>query len=300
MQTKIGIATVRTWAEMIKFSHSVFALPFALIATFLAGRRLDGGLPTWTQLLLILICMVSARSVAMTFNRIADAALDARNPRTADRPLPASRISRGQAWAFLVSSAITFAAACGGFQVFCGNPWPGLLALPTLGVLAAYSYAKRFTASAHFVLGAVIAFAPLAAWIAIHPASLGWPAVLLGGVVLFWIAGFDIIYACQDIDVDRRDGLHSIPAALGVARSLLISRMCHILAILLLTGLGLTVGLGWLYWAAVGLTALLLAAEQSVVKPDDLSRVNLAFFAINGCISLLLGLATICDILLFG
>ncbi len=293
-----ALATIRTWGEMIKFSHSVFALPFALIATFLAGRQLQGGLPSWTQVGLIVLCMVAARSFAMTFNRIADVEIDARNPRTAGRPIQTGRISRATAGAFAIAAGLVFVAGCGGFAVFCGNVWPLYLSLPSLALLAAYSYAKRFTTLAHFILGAAISAAPLAAWIAIDPASLGLPALLLAGVVLLWIAGFDIIYACQDVESDRRDGLFSLPARFGIARSLLISRGCHLLTVGLLVWLGLEAGLAGLYWGGVGLTAVLLAAEQAVVKPDDLSRVNLAFFTLNGCISVLLGVATVCEIVL--
>jgi len=285
---------------MIKLAHSVFALPFALMAAFLAGRHLPGGVPHAGQFLLIVVCMVGARSFAMTFNRLVDAAIDARNPRTAGRPLPAGHISRGQARLFLFVSAIVFIAGCGGFYLWYSNPWPLMLAAPTLGALAAYSYAKRFTAAAHFILGGVIAFAPTAAWIAIDPASLGWPAVLLTGSVCLWIAGFDIIYACQDVEVDRRDGLFSIPARLGIGRALVVSRLCHVGTVGLLVGVGLLSGLGWIYWTGLGLTAVLLAAEQSVVRADDLSRVNLAFFTLNGCISLLLGGLAIVDVLLGG
>lgn len=291
------LSSVRTWGEMIKFSHSIFALPFALMAVFLAGRSLDGGLPTWTHLGLIAICMVSARSFAMTFNRIADARIDARNPRTAQRPIQAGKITSRQAACFLVAGGLVFVAACGAFQLLCGNPWPITLALPVLIVLSLYSYAKRVTSLAHFILGLAIALAPSAAWIAIHPASMGLQAVLLTGVVLFWIAGFDIIYACQDMEVDRREGLFSIPARFGVARSLVISRTCHLLAMILLVWVGLEAGLGWLFWPAVAATAVLLAVEQSMVRADDLSKVNVAFFTMNGCISLLLGAGTICDVL---
>lgn len=289
--------TIRTWGEMIRFSHSVFALPFALMATFLAGRNLDGGLPNAGQLGLIVLCMIAARSFAMTCNRLADAAIDARNPRTRDRPLPAGRIATRQAWTFLVLAALAFVAGCWGFLRGDGNPWPLYLCLPTLGLLVGYSYAKRFTSAAHFILGAGIGFAPLAAWIAIHPASLGLPAVLLTITVLLWIGGFDIIYACQDVEVDRREGLYSLPARHGIAAALWVSRGCHLLTVAALAGLGAASGLGWLYWAAMIVTAALLAAEQAVVRPNDLSRVNLAFFTINGCVSLILGAATIIDIL---
>ena len=292
------LTAVRTWGEMIKFSHSVFALPFALMAAFLAGRGLVGGVPTWTHLGLIVLCMVAARSFAMTFNRIADARIDARNPRTAGRPIQAGRMTLRQATGFLIASGLVFVAACGAFEILYQNPWPITLALPVLIVLGAYSYAKRVTSLAHFILGSAISLAPLAAWIAIDPASLGLAAILLTGVVLFWISGFDIIYACQDVEVDRREGLFSIPARVGVARSLVFSRICHLLAMILLVWLGLEAGLRWLFWPAVAATAVLLAVEQAMVKADDLSKVNLAFFTMNGCVSLLLGAGTICDILL--
>ncbi|HPF38062.1 MAG TPA: UbiA-like polyprenyltransferase [Phycisphaerae bacterium] len=294
------VGATRTWGEMIKFSHSVFALPFALIATFLAARSNPTGLPSMTQLLLIVLCMVAARSFAMTFNRIADRLIDARNPRTATRPLVSGRITLAQAWIFLVISAVVFIAGCVGFLVFCDNPWPLWLSAPTLALLAIYSYMKRVTPLAHFVLGVAIAFAPSAAWVAIAPQTYGVPALLLTGCVLFWIAGFDIIYACQDIDSDRRDGLKSVPARLGIAGALWVSRGCHVVTVGLLVAFGVVVGLAWLFWAAAIVTAILLAAEQSVVRPTDLSRVNLAFFTLNGCVSLLLGLATISDILWLG
>lgn len=291
------LRSIHTWGEMIKFSHSVFALPFAVFAAFLAARNLEGGVPGWGRLGLIAICMVAARSFAMTINRIADAAIDARNPRTLSRPIPAGRITRRAAWMFAGVSVGLFVLGCAGFRAFYSNSWPLILALPTLAVLGAYSYAKRVTSLAHFVLGAVIAFAPVAAWIAVDPASLGWPAVFLCTAVMFWIAGFDIIYACQDIEVDRREGLFSVPAWLGVPRALVVSRLCHLWTILLLAVVGLRAEMGLFYWAGVVLTAMLLAAEQAVVRADDLSRVNLAFFTINGCVSLLLGAAGVVDIL---
>ncbi|HWL92611.1 MAG TPA: UbiA-like polyprenyltransferase [Phycisphaerae bacterium] len=297
MEAMPALASIRTWGEMVKFSHSVFALPFALIATFLAGAQLPGGRPSVLQFTLIVVCMVTARSFAMTFNRIADARIDARNPRTANRPIPAGKISSEAAWRFLGLSGLSFLAGCAGFFIFHGNHWPLLLAVPTLIFLAAYSYAKRFTMLAHYFLGAAIAFAPTAAWLAIDPASVGLSAALLSGTVLFWIAGFDIIYACQDVDIDRRDGLFSIPAQMGVAGALTIARVSHGLAMVMLVVLGLSAGLGWLYWAATGMTALLLAVEHSLVKSNDLSKVNLAFFTVNGIISLVLGIATIADVL---
>ncbi len=292
---------VQTWGEMVKFSHSVFALPFALVATVMAGRNLPAGHASAGQFALIILCMVAARSFAMTFNRIADADLDARNPRTASRPIPTGRISRRSAWTFLIVFALLFALGCYGFLHYYANRRPLTLSLPTLATLAGYSYAKRFTPLAHFILGMAISFAPVAAWIAIHPASVGsGPPFLLMAAVMSWITGFDIIYACQDIDVDRREQLNSIPAALGIGPALLVSRGCHILCIAMLVGFGLVCHLGWIYWIGLGITAALLAAEQAVVRPNDLSRVNLAFFTLNGCVSLLFAAAAITDILLSG
>ncbi len=291
-------AAARTWGEMVKFSHSVFALPFALVAAFLAGRSLPRGLPTLWHVLLIVVCMVSARSFAMTFNRIADAALDARNPRTAMRPIPAGRISRDQAWLFTIAFAWLFICGCAGFRVLFANNWPLLLSVPTLLATAAYSYCKRFTALSHFVLGAVIAFAPMASWIAIHPASLGSSTIILSGAVLTWIAGFDLIYACQDVDVDRVEGLFSIPARFGIAFALSLSRVCHIVSLTCLISLGRLESFGWLYWIGVVTAGSLLTVEQSIVRPQNLSRVNLAFFTLNGVVSLVFAGAAIGDILM--
>lgn len=288
-----GLATVRTWAAMIKLSHAVFALPFALLAVFLAARP---ALPTGAQCGLILLCMVAARSAAMTFNRIVDADIDAQNPRTARRALPAGRISRGAAWAFFVGACAVFVAGCGGFWLLTANVWPLALSLPVLGFLCLYSYAKRFTRWSHLVLGAGIAFSPVAAWIAISPATLGAPAWLLMLAVTLWIAGFDLIYACQDVDFDRAAGLYSIPAKMGVAAALWMARGFHVVTVLALLALGWAAGLGTLYLVGVGCVAVLLAIENAIVSPADLSRVNLAFFTVNGCVGLLLGGLGVLDV----
>jgi 4-hydroxybenzoate polyprenyltransferase len=289
---------------MVKFSHSIFALPFALMATFLAARAAwragdaPRPYPSATQLLLIVACMVSARSVAMTFNRIIDARLDAANPRTAGRALPAGAIRGRQAWAFLFVGAVVFLAACGGFWWFEGNAVPMALGLPVLGYLCFYSYTKRFTTASHFVLGSAIAFSPVGAWLAIHPASIGWAAVVLMGSVATWIAGFDIIYACQDVEFDRREGLFSLPARLGVGPALWIARLSHAGTVAMLIALAWLEPLGYLYGAGVGAVALLLVVENALVRRDDLSRVNLAFFTVNGVISVVLGVLTIIDCVL--
>ena len=195
---------------MIKFGHSVFALPFALIATFLAGRHLPAGHPTIGQFLLIVAAMVSARSVAMTFNRIADLRYDAANPRTANRALVTGQISKQQAWGFFTLMVIAFLLSCAGFYWLDRNPWPLYFAVPILFYLCGYSFSKRWTRWSHFWLGSAIALSPLAAWVAVHPTSVGLPAVLLVLIVTGWIGGFDIIYACQDIDFDRQANLHSL------------------------------------------------------------------------------------------
>ncbi len=292
------LAAIRIWAEMVKFAHSIFALPFALIAAFLAGRELEGRRwPYPGQLVLIVMCMVAARSVAMTFNRIVDAEIDARNPRTAARPLPAGRLTRGAALAMLVLSAITFGLACVGFHIFFQNTWPILLSGPVLLFLCGYSFTKRFTKWSHFYLGSAIALAPPATWLAIDPSSLGLPALLLLITVACWIGGFDIIYACQDINVDRREGLHSLPARMGAAKALWIARGAHATALAALVALGIVARLGGIYGIGVLVAALLLIVENAIVKPDDYRNVNIAFFTINGAVSLALAAAAIADVL---
>jgi len=291
-------STILVWGEMVKFSHSVFALPFALMAAFLAGRDRDTGLPGIDQLLLTVVCMVAARSAAMTFNRIVDARIDAGNPRTSGRPLPSGRISRRQAIGFFAACGVVFVAACAGFYLLDGNVWPVALSVPVLAYLCFYSYTKRFTHWSHFVLGSAIALSPPAAWLAIDPASIGWPALVLAAAVTCWIGGFDIIYACQDVGPDQRDGLYSLPARIGVAKALWIARGAHALTIGLLCVLAPLAPLGWLYAAGVAAVAVLLLVENLLVRADDLSRVNLAFFTINGFVSLFLGGAAVADVIL--
>ncbi len=293
-----AIHSLRVWADMVRLSHSVFALPFAVMAAFLAGRNIEGrGWPHLGQLGLIVVCMVTARSVAMTFNRIVDAAIDARNPRTAGRPLPAGKLTHPAAWIMFGLSAVTFGVGCLGFYGFYDNVWPILLSGPVLLLVSGYSFTKRFTRWCHFYLGAAIAFSPVAAWLAIHPQSVGLPALLLMGTVTCWIAGSDIIYSCPDIEVDRRDGLHSLPARIGPVRALWIARTCHALAVLGLVALGFVAHLGVIYGAGVAVAALLLVVENSLVRPGDYRRVNVAFFTMNGIVSLVLATAAIVDML---
>jgi 4-hydroxybenzoate polyprenyltransferase len=293
-----ALRSVQIWAEMVKLAHSVFALPFALMAAFLAGRNIaPGGVPQAGQMGLIVVCMVAGRSVAMTFNRIVDAAIDARNPRTASRPLPAGRLTFVAAYALLILSIITFGAGCLGFHLFYANSWPIVLAGPVLVYLAAYSFTKRFTRWSHLYLGSAIALAPGAAWIAIHPASFGLQSLLLMVAVTCWIGGFDIIYACQDIEVDRREKLHSLPSRMGPRHALAIARILHAIVIVALIALGFLANLGSWYVAGVTAAAILLIVENALVRPDDFRHVNLAFFTINGIVSLVLAAACITDIL---
>jgi 4-hydroxybenzoate polyprenyltransferase len=281
------LQTIRHLLELIRFSHTVFALPFALLASVMAWRMTEF---RWRDLLGILLCMAAARSFAMAFNRLADRKLDATNPRTAGRHLPAGILSAVQVGSFAVASAVGFVAST---LLFLPNRLPLYLAAPLLAFLAGYSYAKRFTALAHFWLGTSLALSPIAAWIAIrgdavlaNPADL-LPAVVLGGAVLAWVAGFDIIYACQDHDADTQAKLHSVPVWLGISGALRLAAACHLATIACLAALPIVYpSFGWIYWAGVAVVAVLLVFEHSVVRPDDLSRVNLAFFRVNAVISL--------------
>jgi 4-hydroxybenzoate polyprenyltransferase len=268
---------------MIKFSHTLFALPFALLGALLAARGPNG----WTFRALdwigILLCMTTARSAAMAFNRLADRRLDAANPRTATRHLPAGALSVRSVALFTTASAIGFVLST--LLFLPRNPWPLVLSVPILLWLLGYSYAKRFTNAAHFWLGSALALAPIAAWIAIR-GDLGWPPVWLGLAVLFWVAGFDIIYACQDFEHDRKAGLHSIPARLGLRGSLRVAAACHAAMVALLVALGISYPMGPVYFAGIAAVAILLVYEHALVSPANLSRVNVAFFQVNIGISL--------------
>jgi len=296
------LRTIRHLLEMIRFSHTLFALPFALLAAIMAWTTPvtthHSPLTThvapsfhWQHLAGILICMVAARSAAMAFNRLADRQIDAENPRTKTRHLPAGTLSIGSVISFTVFSSLAFIA---GTLLFLPNWLPLVLAVPVLGLLLAYSYTKRFTALAHFWLGMALMLAPVCAWLALRgelvmrePADLQ-PAVLLGGAVLTWVAGFDMIYACQDAEFDRRAKLQSVPALIGVRGALRLAAFCHLLTLVLLAALPLVcpqVSLGWIYGAGVAAVAILLVYEHLVVRPDDLTRVNVAFFNVNAIIS---------------
>jgi 4-hydroxybenzoate polyprenyltransferase len=271
---------IRVMLEMIKFEHSIFALPFALVGALLAARA-AGGLPTWRQILWIVVAMVAARSAAMTMNRIADLEYDRRNPRTANRALPAGQLSAGFAWAFTFAASAVFVLAAWQLNRLALELSPVALAL-----LFFYSYTKRFTAWSHFVLGFCLGISPAAAWIAIR-GSLDARILILSAAVTLWVGGFDVLYACQDVEFDRAAGLHSIPKKFGIARALSIARAMHVAMVALLMWLAWSFHLAWPAWAGIAVVAALLAYEHSLVKPDDLSKMNAAFFTVNGYISLL-------------
>lgn len=284
-------AKIRDLLEMIKFSHTVFAFPFALTGATLASLVSDAA-PTWTQVFWICLAMVGARSAAMGLNRLIDAKIDARNPRTATRHIPAGRVSVGEAWLFVGISTLLLL-----LSAWMLNPLCLLLSPVALFFLVLYSYCKRFTAMAHLVLGICLAAAPIGAWIALR-GDIGWPAIVLGLAVLFWVAGFDIFYALQDLDFDREAGLHSIPSRLGPSTSILLARVFHLLMVLLLFSLAALPQLGVIYLLGVVLVCGLLIYEHRLVRADDLSRLDAAFFNMNGYISVAIFLFVLADALI--
>jgi 4-hydroxybenzoate polyprenyltransferase len=271
-----ALSKISILLEMIKFEHTVFALPFALTSAMLAAD----GLPAPRILAWILVAMVGARSSAMAFNRIVDIEYDRLNPRTASRALPLGSVSRMEAWAFTLVSAGVFV-----FAARMLNPLAFALSPVALAVILGYSYTKRFTSLSHLILGLSLGIAPVGAWIAVT-GRIELAPVILSATVMFWTAGFDVIYALQDLDFDRRVGLSSIPKTLGPGKGLLVSRAFHVAAACLLVAYGAVLGLGAVYYTGVAFVAVLLAYEQSLVKPSDLSKVNVAFFNANGFVSI--------------
>lgn len=270
---------LKTTLEMIKFEHTLFALPFAFLGAILAAN----GLPTWQQIVWITVAMIGARSAAMTFNRIVDRDIDAANPRTAGRELPSGKLSVGFAWAFLYVSIGVFLLAS-----YSLNWLTFALSPVALIVVLGYSYTKRLTAFAHVFLGLALAISPSAAWIAVRGTIDEEVPLLLSLLVLMWTAGFDVLYACQDSDFDRKAGLHSIPARFGIARSLWIARLFHFQAFIVLVLLYFATGLGWPALVGVGLVGALLVYQHTLVKANDLSRLNAAFFTTNAFVSVIL------------
>ena len=278
---------ITVFLEMIKFTHTIFALPFALTGALLAA----GGLPNAMQLFWIIMAMVGARTAAMGLNRLIDAEIDGRNPRTAGRAIPAGLIGKGVTLGFIIASLALLLVAAAQLNPLC-------LKLAPLAVffLVLYSYCKRFTALAHVVLGICLAAAPIGAWIAIR-GTIEPAALILGGIVLFWVAGFDILYALQDLEFDRRAGLHSIPVALGVGGSLWAARLFHLIMLLLLIWLAASLQLGGIFIVGICVVVSMLAYEHWLLRSGDLTKLDAAFFNMNGYISVAILIFTAAEVL---
>jgi 4-hydroxybenzoate polyprenyltransferase len=289
LKSSVSLLTnIQTTLEMIKWEHSIFALPFALCAAMLAA----GGMPTVSKLGWIVLCMVSARSAAMAFNRITDARIDAANPRTAMRAIPAGTLSQRFATVFVLVACLLF--VLGAAEL---NRATLYLSPVALAVVLLYSYTKRFTRWSHLVLGFALGIAPAAAWIAVR-GSLDPRILLLTAAVTFWVGGFDVLYACQDIEFDRANSLNSIPQAMGVPKALVVARTLHLVMLGLLLALVLVFGLGKLAIAGVIVVAALLAYEHSLVASEDLSKLNAAFFTMNGVIAVVFFVFVAADLLM--
>jgi 4-hydroxybenzoate polyprenyltransferase len=287
------VRAISEYLSLVKFSHSIFALPFALQGAWLAAR----GVPAPRVLAWVVVCAVAARTAAMSFNRLVDRHIDARNPRTAGRELPSGRLTPRPVAALVALSSAVFVAAA-----FALNPLAGALSFPVLVILLGYSLVKRVSAASHLVLGLALGLAPLGAWIAVRGDLQGdlRPILLLSLAVWSWVAGFDLIYACQDVEFDRAQGLRSVPARFGPGFALALSQGLHVLTVAALVAVTVTADLSWIYAAAIALTAALLWSEHRIVKPDDLSRVNVAFFTLNGWVGVALFLGMALDVALLG
>lgn len=272
--------------RMVKIEHSVFALPFAFIGAFLAAR----GWPGFDNLLVLTVAMVAIRSFAMAFNRLADLDIDRENPRTQERPLVTGELTRGFTVVFLAGTAVVFIVMCALMNPLC-------LVLSPVAILwsAFYSYCKRFTQWCHFVLGSVLGLAPVAGWLSVDP-TLTLPAVLFFFGVTFWVAGFDLLYSCQDRLFDRERGLHSIPARLGMPAALGISTLSHLVTAVFFMLAGWAAGLGAVYFLVAGAVGVILLWEHRLISAQDMSRVNLAFFTLNGVISVALFIGVVLDL----
>ena len=293
--------TIRMFLELVKFEHSIFALPFAYIAAMYAAASMEplvasaaksstlpanawvtvDGWPTLSTMIWITLAMVTARAFAFVVNRAVDKEIDARNPRTAGRAVPAGLVKAWELWVFSAIMLAVFLLSVGQLHPVTRWLWPVVLA-----AFLVYPYTKRYTWLCHFWLGLCLGLAPVGAWTAVTGDPLAPPAYMLGVAVLLWTVGFDIIYATQDLECDLRDGVHSVPASFGVARALVITRVSHALAILLLVGFGLLVVAGWPWYLGVAIAAVLLVYENAIVSAEDLSRVNAAFFTVNGIIAM--------------
>ncbi len=270
---------LKTTLEMIKFEHTIFALPFAFLGAVLAAN----GFPTWWQILWITLAMIGARSAAMSFNRIADRKIDGENPRTANRELPSGKLTVKFAWAFMISSCIIFF-----LSAFMLNRLTLYLSPVALISILGYSYAKRFTSFSHLLLGWALAISPTGAWIAVRGAIDSEIPILLSLLVMMWTTGFDVLYSCQDFEYDKQKGLRSIPARFGIKGALWIARLFHFQAFIVLVLLYFVTGLGWLALFGVIATGLLMIYQHTLVKPNDLSKMNAAFFTANAFVSVIL------------
>lgn len=289
-------AKLTAFAGDIKISHTIFAMPWALLATFHAAN----GWPRLGQVLLILGCMITARTFAMGMNRLLDARLDALNPRTARRAIPSGRLPVGFAMTMTALSGLFFIACTNGFGLLYQNWIPLIASVPVLAFVAAYPLLKRFTRLCHYYLGAALALAPVCAWVAVA-GNLTLIPLLMAGAVLLWTAGFDILYACQDVQSDLETGVFSVPSRLGVAGALWTARLTHLACVALLITLGYaSIPLAGMYFVGVAISIALLVIEHAIVKPTDLSKLNLAFFTLNGVISLVLATCGIIDVLRAG
>ena len=281
-------ARFRLLAENVKFEHSIFALPFAYLGMML-GR---GGLPTWHQFIWITLAMLGARTLAMSLNRLIDREIDRRNPRTAGRPIPSGRLSPASVAAMSVASGLLLFVAAWQLNDLAVKLFPVALVF-----LVGYHYTKRFTWLSHAVLGLADGGAPLGGWVAVTD-RLDAPGILLGLAVAFWVGGFDLLYACQDVDFDRANGLHSIPARFGIPTAVRLARAWHTATLACLAGVGILLALGPLYWVGLALTAVLLAYEHTIVTPTNLSRLDVAFFNMNGYLAVVMFVFTTAALLI--
>ncbi|MBF0275493.1 MAG: UbiA family prenyltransferase [Nitrospinae bacterium] len=280
------IENLKVISNDIKLQHTVFALPFAIVGAFMAGQ----GSPGAKTILLIIVAMFFARSSAMAFNRILDSEFDGKNKRTSGRAIPAGLITKKNYYFFFILTSLFFIATC-----FFINHLAFYLAPIALIIVCFYSYCKRFTALSHLVLGFALSLAPIGAWIAVNE-ELSLTPLLLGAAVMFWLAGFDILYSLQDMDFDKNMGLHSIPESLGVEKSLMLARLFHVIMILLLYVITYTYPTGWFYYAGILLCIAFLVYEHSLVKPSDLTKINIAFFNVNGLLSIFFMVLILLDI----
>ena len=280
---------LRVFLEMIKFEHTIFALPFAYLGMVLAWGGWEAA--NWSDFIWITVAMAAARTAAMSLNRYIDRYIDRGNPRTARRPIQAGLIDARSVLIYALISLLVLGFAAWQLHPLAFALFPGALVF-----LVGYAYTKRYTWLCHYVLGFTDGLAPMGAWVAVRGSlftAADMPAWLLLATVTFWIGGFDVIYACQDVDFDRQTGLHAIPARFGIRRGLQVAAASHVLTVALLVVLGITSSLGWVYWLGVAIVAVLLRYEHTLVKPDDLSKLGLAFFNINGYISIAIFLATL-------